>query len=341
MPTPRLTESQLRETVELVERCGGLKEAFEATGAPVETLRSRMARAQAAGLVRDDRDKIIENLRSEIVGLRADLQKATKPHFTIRTDTSSRSSKIRVVCIGDAHDSPEIPDKSRFEWIGKYIKEVKPDVVIQIGDFATLDSLNTHVPNDTLDGRLKPSFEKDMGSLNLALQVMDLGGVERHCTLGNHERRLYLYEQSHPEMDGKLKCSIDSVFRENGWTYSPYGEIYYLGGVGFVHAALNRLSKTFGGKNAENTIANESIHDLVIGHSHVERVHRAPKIGPNNEVVIVNVGCALPHGHVEAYATHALTGWAWGITDLIIQNGHIQDRDWVSMNKLGERYGSA
>ena len=47
----------------------------------------------------------------------------------------------RVIVIGDAHDSPKIP-QDRFKWIGKHIKQSNPDYIIQIGDWASFDSLS-------------------------------------------------------------------------------------------------------------------------------------------------------------------------------------------------------
>ena len=47
----------------------------------------------------------------------------------------------KVLVIGDTHDSPDIP-KDRFYWIGKHIKNTKPDYVVQIGDFGSFDSLS-------------------------------------------------------------------------------------------------------------------------------------------------------------------------------------------------------
>jgi hypothetical protein len=332
-------------------RCGGNKaELARRLGKSRSTVQHQIEAALTAGLTplkfsptaaNENLLAIIEGLRSELTTARESLAKATRPRFTVRADTSPQSEKLRLICIGDAHDTPAIPDKSRFELIGQYVRSIKPDVVVQIGDFADLDSLNSHVPNQTLDGKLKPSFESDMGSFNLALQAMSLDGIEKHCTLGNHERRLWLYEQNNPEMAGKLSATIDSIFHNNGWTYSPYGQITYYGGVGFVHAALNRLGKTYGGKNAEQTIANDSIHDLVIGHSHTDRKHRAPKIGGNHEVQIINVGCALPQGYMFPYANHATTGWSYGIADMTIQHGHVQSYHFITMDELGERYGLA
>ena len=47
----------------------------------------------------------------------------------------------RIIVIGDAHDSPHI-SQDRFKWIGKYIKQSQPDYIIQIGDWASFDSLS-------------------------------------------------------------------------------------------------------------------------------------------------------------------------------------------------------
>lgn len=340
----------LQQALDLRAIHGSFEEASRVSGIPPGTLKSRVKTAARHGLMAQAAPKavdtgageIIEGLRSELERLRGELKAVSKPHFTVRQDNAGRSSKIRIVCIGDAHDSPEIEDKSRFRWMGKYIREHKPDVVVQIGDFATLDSLNTHVPNETFQGKSKPTYMRDMESFNHALEAMDLpDGLDRHCTLGNHERRLFLFEDRAPEAYGMMQCELQKIFERHKWTFSPYGVITYFGGVGFVHAAINRMGKSIGGKNAENTVANELVHDLVFGHSHIERTTRYSKIGPNNYVISCNVGCALPHGHVEEYAAHAMSGgWSWGIMDLTIQHGHIQGRSWVSMEELGERYGS-
>lgn len=332
-----LPDEELLKVLAAYERHGGKTHlAAQELGLIRETYNSRLqvARARFAGGTTAQKIVVASERASAPTVI-------VRPHFTVRQDNTSRAEKIRVICIGDAHDSPALTDKSRFKWIGKYCRQEKPDVVIQIGDFATLDSLNTHVPNETFQGKSKPTYMADMASFNEALTEMNLpDGQERHCTLGNHERRLYAFEDKAPEAYGMMQFELQSVFERHKWTFSPYGQITYYGGVGFVHAALNRLNKTYGGKNAEQTIANDSIHDLVIGHSHTERRHRAPKIGGNNYVQIINVGCALPDQHIEDYAQHALTGWSYGIADMTIKNGHVQDYHFVSMNRLGERYGA-
>lgn len=349
MPSNRVSDETYLKTLRTLAACGGNKTetskilGFRSKSTVFDHIRAAESRGLTAASVPFDpeaKDQIIEGLRAELSAARDALRSASKPHFTVRQDNAGRSSKIRLVCIGDAHDAPAIPDKSRFEWMGRYINETKPDIVVQIGDFATLDSLSTHTPNESFAGKSKPTFMADMVSFNLALEAMQIEGTEKHCTLGNHERRLYLFEDRAPEAYGMMQCELQKIFERHKWTCSPYGQITYYGGVGFVHAAINKLGKTYGGKNAEGgAIANDSVHDLVIGHSHVERRHRAPKIGGNNYVQIINVGCALPDGHIEEYALHAITGWSYGLADMVIQNGSVTDYHFVSMASMKEKYG--
>lgn len=342
----RVSRADIQKAVDAMARSSSKAAAARSLDIPVSTfkrhyaLKDELENEQVAD--NDNLQRVIDGLRSELDICRRSLAEAIRPRFTVRTDNISRTETVKIVVIGDAHDSPHIPDKSRFEWIGAYINDSKPDVVIQIGDFATIDSLNTHDANHTAKGRNKPTFSEDMVSFNLALDALSSKlnfSPEKHCTLGNHERRIWSFENEHPELSQDMQFRLFEVFERHKWGVSPYGMLTYYGGCGYAHAALNSLGKTYGGKNAEATIANEAIHDITIGHSHRERPWRAAKIGGNNYVVVDNVGCALPHGHVEDYARHALNGWAYGIVEQTLRGGHIADRAWVSMERLGELYG--
>ena len=45
-------------------------------------------------------------------------------------------------------------DLSYLEWIGKYIVDKKPDVIVQIGDFADMPSLSSYdVGKKSFEGR--------------------------------------------------------------------------------------------------------------------------------------------------------------------------------------------
>lgn len=265
-----------------------------------------------------------------------------RPRVRIQARREGGIPRTKALAIGDAHDDPNIP-KDRFRWMGRHAAEIGADWVVQIGDCLTLDSLNAHIPNDTLAGKQKNPFYRDLESGREALGEFNHGlgshKPRKHVTGGNHERRAWTYEDANPESANLLTGPLVGLFEQHGWGWSEYGEFFFLGGVGFTHACLNRLGKTYGGKNAEATIANDALFDIVIGHSHSGRVWRAPKIGPSQFVNVVNLGCALPYGWVEDYARHSTTGWTWGAYELTISEGHIESASFISMGELERRYG--
>ena len=246
----------------------------------------------------------------------------------------------KVLVIGDTHDSPHIP-QDRFEWIGKHIRKIKPDYIIHIGDFGSFDSLSYFQKNDTQAGKLKDAFMVDIESMRSALKILDkyVKDYPRHICIGNHELRVHKFEEKIPEIQGMMKNSLYNCFKDFGWSHSEYGEFKFIAGVAFVHAPLNIMGREYSGKNAEVQIGNDSMHDLVFGHSHKARDWKSIKIGYNKWVRIVNVGCALPYGHIEEYAKLNMNGWSWCIAELGIWDNHIQETKFVSMDRLEREYG--
>jgi predicted phosphodiesterase len=247
----------------------------------------------------------------------------------------------KVIVIGDTHDSPNIP-KDRFLWIGKYIRDNRPDYIIHIGDFGSFDSLSSFQANNTQQGKLKDAYMVDILSLREAMKLLNKGmgtlDVPKHCTLGNHEFRVHRFEESIPEIEGIMKNELYKSYRSNGWTTSDYGEIFFISGVGFTHCPKNIMGKEYGGKNAEIQIANDSLHDLVFGHTHKDRDWKAIKIGDKKFIRVINVGCALPMNHVEQYAKLNMTGWSYGIVEISIWDNHIQEKRFISMDRLERDY---
>jgi hypothetical protein len=246
----------------------------------------------------------------------------------------------RVLAVGDAHDAPSLPDKSRFRWIARHAVETKPDQIVQIGDFASFDCLSRHALPGTLSQKLRPSFAHEMESLEEALNAMH--GVfgtdmQLHVTLGNHETRIQKYELSTAELEGTLWQPVLDLFARYGWRTHDEGAFHFVGGVGFVHAPRTLMGREYGGKTL-NAIANDAMFSIVFGHSHRKQILSVPKIGPLAGVDIINLGTCMPTGHVEPYARVSMTGWTYGVMLLTIQNGRVIGHDFTSMEALRERY---
>lgn len=250
----------------------------------------------------------------------------------------------RLAVIGDAHDSPSLPDKSRFEWMGRWVHDNDFDEVWQIGDFVTLDSLTRHAAPGTKSFAELPSFKQDLDSLELALESFDKGlqgkRVPKVITLGNHEYRAVKFEDSQPQMVGTVVSLLHEMFERYGWRLIPYGEIAWVEGVGFTHAVQGMTGKPYGGKTADQRAGNDSTFTLVHGHTHARTLVPSPKIGPLGHIDVVSVGCSLPWGYVEEYASMGPSGWWWGVTDMSVLQGKIIDLNYTSMLRMEELYGT-
>jgi len=129
------------------------------------------------------------------------------------------------------------------------------------------------------------------------------------------------------------------MLTNGGWTYSPFGMPYIVGNVSFVHIPLGLNGKPVGGKFAGRAIARDSVRDTVYGHTHRAGVEAYPKLGMDERTLAIDLGCALPQGHVESYAGLSSTGWWWGGWELTIHADRIDHYSQISMRALEDRYG--
>lgn len=287
----------------------------------------------------------ILKLQEEVAALKDALAKAQEakdapPKPRVISGKQDRST--RIVAIGDTHDSPHLPDKSRFKWFARHIAETRPDRVVQIGDFASWDSVSAHDAPGTANFAARPRFVDDLESLEeaMALFYNELGdcGIPMELTCGNHEDRISRFENASPETQGALYSQFEEIAARYRWRTHPYGRWLFIDGVGFTHAPFNQMGKPYGGKNPENAIANDAVFSIVWGHTHKAGFKRIPKIGPGQSVEVLNLGSAMPVGHVEAYANKSTTGWTYAIFDLEIRQGHIVGHREISLGELERMY---
>ena len=243
MPTPKLTDADLKQTAKLFYDNGkSIKKGAAAGGFNYATFSSRVRNARDRGYITDsaelDRVKTPKVVEATVV---------VKPNYRIQQRKSKPDETKRVLAIGDSHDGPSLPDKTRFYAMGRFAKENKVDEIVHIGDFATCDSLNRFDRNDTLKGKEKPSFKKTWvafkGPSGRFIRVRWYD-VKKHVTLGNHEP--YMVYQQKPEVVELLDQLLFATLDDYGWTYSLW-EFYFIGDAGFTHAPLNTMGKAYGG----------------------------------------------------------------------------------------------
>src|SRR5690349_13283341 len=151
--------------------------------------------------------------------------------------------------IPDCQIRPGVPTE-HLEWCGKYIVDKQPDVIVQIGDFADMSSLNSYEPKGSkqFEGR---RYKEDIKAVRSAMKKLlsplreyQKWTVTSHkpryeprlvLTLGNHCNRITRAINTDPHtLDGVI--SLDDLgYEEAGWEVHPYLEPVCIDGVMYCH----------------------------------------------------------------------------------------------------------
>jgi hypothetical protein len=220
VPQRPLADHLKQEAVDLLELHGGDQtKAAQASGLVRQTFLNRLTRAQADGF----RPKVVR----------------TFPNVTKR----EKIGRVHMV-IPDTQVKPGVP-MDHFRWIANYALEKRPDVIVQIGDWADMHSLSAYdrgkrcyegrryikdieAANDSLD-----IFEKTIEDYNRA-HPAEAYTPEKHLTYGNHEHRIIRATDLDAALHGKLTLE-DLDFERRGWKTHQFLEVVTIDGVQYSH----------------------------------------------------------------------------------------------------------
>lgn len=163
-----------------------------------------------------------------------------------------------------------------LNWLGQYILKKKPDVIIQVGDFADMPSLSSYDRGKrSFEGR---RYKKDIAAAREAMDIL-LGPMKEHnkrqketkhaqykprmvLTLGNHEHRIERAMESQPELEGVIGYH-DLPYED--WEVHDFLKPVVIDGVMYVHFLSNPMTgKPYAG-TALNQLAKVQ-HSFCVGH---------------------------------------------------------------------------
>lgn len=211
--------------------------------------------------------------------------------------------------IPDSQVTPDTPT-DHLNWIGQYIVEKKPDVIVHAGDFADMESLSSYDRGKLqYEGR---RYKKDITASKRAMKVLiqpmedynnkirfqkgKLYKPEMHLTLGNHENRITRAVQDDPKMDGFM--SVDDLEYESfGWNVHPFLEIVEIDGLSYAHYFTLEFSGNPIGGTMQNRI-NKIGFSFVAGHQQCYKVGTKPLNNGRRIRGLVQGACYL---HDEDY----------------------------------------
>lgn len=323
-------DATLIEALQALRAANGNKAAAARTlGIPLSTYKSRVNEAQTRHI----------ELGAPVVKPRIRV-----PARSVYQPMPNEFGKaVRVLVWGDAHDSPIIPDKSRFRHLGLLASELQPDFIVDVGDSLDLDSLSTHSLPGSMEDRARPAFLTEIASLTDAYGEFNetapsADEIPRYHLDGNHCYRANRFENTNPAAAGVYTIPLQQVFARYGFTTQQYREWLFLEGVGFTHAPTTGMGREVGGVNANQTVSREATFSVVWGHTHKREVINRPKFGIGNQITVFNTGSMMPQGYIKQYAGLAMTGWTYGPSELTLRDGQIESvRSW-SVLELAERF---
>jgi hypothetical protein len=245
--------------------------------------------------------------------------------------------------IGDCHAAPG-QSMRRFEWLGRMVAELKPDVVVSVGDWYSLDSLCQH---RTLADRHGDNTGDEIRAGEMALTAFEaaLGAWKgrKVITLGNHDDRLKRLSDDAPWLEGLH--NVGKAHAARGWEVHPFLEPARVDGIRYQHFMTKAGGKSAvsGEYHASHLLKRVGFAESVtVAHSHHFRYatfrHAAwAERGPRRVHALV-AGCYFEHD--EDYAgPDENAAWWRGICVLRgVRDGDYDLETW-SMGRIRARWG--
>ena len=147
---------------------------------------------------------------------------------------------LKIAVITDAQVKPGVPI-DHLAACGRYLAEIRPDVILCIGDFADMPSLSTYEAPGSLTAE-GTRYADDIAAAKAAMTafLVPIRAVkgwkpELIMCLGNHEDRIARAINSDPRRLKGVMSLQDLGYEAAGWKVYPYLQPVVIGGVAFSH----------------------------------------------------------------------------------------------------------
>ena len=247
--------------------------------------------------------------------------------------------------VPDSHAHPD-HNNDRADWLGQLIADVKPDVLIHIGDSADMASLSTYDKGKrSFQGR---NYKQDVNS-HLDFQERMFAPLKRlkkklprtvFC-IGNHEHRISRAVDLSPELDGAislkdldLESYYDDIVHYSGGTPG----VIQIDGISYAHYFVGGIAgRPLGGIHAGYSLATKKFSSATCGHSHLFDTSWHVDL-QGNPVIGTVVGCYQDYDNDWAGEVAQL--WNRGVViKRHVENGGY-DLEWVRLSSLRKMYGN-
>jgi len=193
------------------------------------------------------------------------------------TEAGDAGNPRTHLIIPDTQAKPGVPT-DHLGWIGQYIMDRKPDVIVHLGDHADMESLSSYdVGKASFEGR---RYVADIEAANDAFDVLckpldQFNAMkrehkhaqylpDRHITLGNHEHRITRAADCDPKLVGLLQ--LDHLnYAGHGYQVHDFLRPVCVDGIWYAHFWANPMTGRPYGGNAASRLKQIG-HTFVMGH---------------------------------------------------------------------------
>lgn len=233
----------------------------------------------------------LDTLRAELVELRRSNAKLE------REKAKPKGVRTHLI-IGDSHADPDVPN-DRYRWLGKMVADLRPDVVIDIGDWADMPSLSSYDKGKrSFEGR---RYWKDVDAAKDARERFrnELAKCRSYkpeliSTEGNHENRIDRATDDTPALDGLISTK-DLGAEEYGWKVHKFLVPAVVDGISYVHFAPSGVKvRPIGGMHHASSLIRLCLMPTVVGHSHTFDYAERTRID-GGKLFAMSVGAYFEH----------------------------------------------
>lgn len=248
--------------------------------------------------------------------------------------------------VPDQHAHPDYHN-NRADWLGALIADVKPDVLINIGDAADMPSLSSYDKgkrsfqgrNYRADVEAHLDFQERMWA---PLRKLKRKLPESYFFVGNHEQRISRAINLSPELDGavsldhlRLKDHYDHIIDYSGGTPG----VAVIDQIAYAHYFVGGIAgRPLGGIHAGYAIATKKFSSATCGHSHLADVSFHKDLKGNNVIGCV-VGCYQDYNNPWAGEVAELW-WRGVVVKRNVDGSGGYDPQFVSLDAIRREYGS-
>lgn len=254
--------------------------------------------------------------------------------------------------IGDSHSKHGVSNE-RYTWAGRLALELQADTVVDMGDWADMESLCSYDRGSkSFEGR---RYKKDVAAaldarnkfaapINTFNRARARNGKKQFrprkvSLVGNHEHRISRAISLDPVLDGTI--SLDDLgYDTYGWKRVDYDGatpgVVSLDGILYSHYLTSGvLGRPIGGEHPAASILTKQFVSCTVGHSHVRDFSERTR-ADHRKILGMSAGCFT--SNFEDYAGAANYLWWRGlIVKRNVKDGYY-DPEFISMDELQRRY---